>query len=155
MICLKPHTNKQQLYFMTIEKRPWAVVFKLRSAQPWSIMGHFQTFCSHISFIMKMVNITAFFFCVFLPSLVHNRRWVYFQCKPPNNKILFFTKYDILLLNKALWYKKCYCIFTAKTYTFNLHRLREISYLVTRFSQTTVLRSFLKSDIPLCFRIIS
>jgi hypothetical protein len=153
MIHLKPHTNTQQLYFMTIEKRTEAVVFKLRSAQPWRITGHFQTFCSHIYFIMKLLNITAFL-CSF-PALCIIGAGFIFSVNPPKIKLFFIKRVNILLVNQALRFKKFYCIFVAETYTFNLQKFREISYLVTRFSQTTVLRSFFKSDIPLCFRLIS
>jgi hypothetical protein len=90
------------------------------------------------------------------PALCINGAGFIFSVNPPKNKIPFFIKcVNILLVNKDLCFKKFYCIIPAETYTFNLQGSREISYLVTIFSQTTVLRPFLKSDIPLCFRIIS
>jgi len=96
--------------------------------------------------------------CVFLcysPALCIIGAGFIFTVNPQNIKLFFKKCVNILLVNKALCFKKFYCIFAAKKYTFNLHGFREISYLVTRFSQTTVLRPFLKSDIQLCFRIIS
>jgi hypothetical protein len=85
--CKEPNDNQVKMYG---DKAAFSTSTKALNLVPWEVC---QKLIMHTPFIIRQVNkiliILMEFILDFLPILLHNRRWVCFQCKSPIIKVFF------------------------------------------------------------------